>query len=63
MIDICIFNFQVDTYVCRDLDSRFSQREFDAVREWLKSDQVIHSMRDHYGHLIPMLGITGLQLS
>ena len=49
-------HFQVDTFVCRDLDSRFSQREFDAVAEWLVSDKAIHSMRDHYGHLIAMLG-------
>ena len=47
---------QVDVYACRDLDSRFSDREVAAVKEWLESDMPIHSMRDHPAHLTPLLG-------
>ena len=44
------FEFQVDTLISRDLDSRFTNREKDAVDDWLKSDKDIHLMRDHPGH-------------
>src|SRR5690606_4883421 len=39
----------------RDADSRLSQREADAVGEWLSSDRDFHVMRDHPLHatLIP----------
>ena len=36
--------------ISRDLDSRFTKREKDAVNDWLKSDKDIHLMRDHPGH-------------
>ena len=48
---------QVDVFLSRDLDSRFSEREVAAVTEWLdKSEEPIHSMRDHMSHNVPMLG-------
>ena len=47
---------QVDIYLCRDLDSRVNEREVAAVEEWLESGRAVHSMRDHPGHVIPMLG-------
>ena len=47
---------QVDLYLCRDLDSRFSQREVDAVDEWLESEKPLHAMRDHPAHNTPLLG-------
>ena len=47
---------QVDIYLCRDLDSRVSEREVAAVEEWLGSGKAVHSMRDHPAHFIPMLG-------
>ena len=47
---------QVDIYMCRDLDSRFSQREVEAVKEWLEADKPLHSMRDHPAHNTPLLG-------
>ena len=47
---------QVDIYLCRDLDSRVSEREVAAVEEWLGSGRSVHSMRDHPAHFIPMLG-------
>ena len=43
-------------YLCHDLDSRVRKREVAAVKEWLESGRAVHSMRDHPGHLIPMLG-------
>lgn len=41
-------------YVClRDCDSRISQREFLAVKEWIESGKTLHVMRDHPAHRIP----------
>ena len=37
----------MDAFVSRDLDSIFSLREQAAVEEWLKSNKVLHIMRDH----------------
>jgi len=48
--------FQVDLYLSRDLDSRFSDREVSAVDEWLSIGKAIHSMRDHPNHNVPLLG-------
>ena len=48
---------QVDVFACRDLDSQFSAREAAAVREWREhSNLTIHSMRDHPGHGVGMVG-------
>ena len=48
---------QVEVYLSRDLDSRFSAREVSAVMAWLNnSSEPIHSMRDHMNHNVPMLG-------
>ena len=48
---------QVDVFLSRDLDSRFSARETSAVTAWLNgSAEPIHSMRDHMNHNVPMLG-------
>ena len=41
-------------YVCfRDADSRISEREKLAVDEWIRSNKVLHVMRDHPYHGIP----------
>ena len=42
----------VDTFVSRDLDSRLSNREAAAVRQWLASNRTFHIMRDHWDHLV-----------
>ena len=43
--------------VSRDLDSRFSAREAAAIKEWRENSTLpIHSMRDHPGHGIGMVG-------
>ena len=40
-----------DTIVlCRDADSRITEREFVAVQEWLVSDAKMHTIRDHEWH-------------
>jgi len=45
----------VDIMLSRDCDSRISEREVAAVREWLSSDKDFHIMRDHPLHGIPIL--------
>ena len=46
----------VDIIASRDLDSPITQREIDAVNDWLSSGKVWHVMRDHPFHVAPMLG-------
>lgn len=43
-------------YLSRDTDSRLTQRELVAVKEWLSSDNSVHIMRDHPYHDVVMLG-------
>jgi hypothetical protein len=47
---------EVDIFLSRDCDSRFSDREFFAIKEWLDSDKDFHIMRDHPYHTTPILG-------
>ena len=46
----------VDIFLSRDCDSRFSEREHLAIKEWLLSDKDFHIMRDHPYHTVPILG-------
>jgi hypothetical protein len=46
----------VDFFLSRDCDSRISEREVDAVNEWINSDKDFHIMRDHPAHVVPILG-------
>ena len=46
----------VDIFLSRDCDSRFSDREVYAIKEWLESDKDFHIMRDHPYHTVPILG-------
>lgn len=41
---------EVDRFVCRDADSRFSARETKAVEDWCTSGEQLHIMRDHPFH-------------
>lgn len=43
----------VDVFISRDCDSRLSDREKQAVDEWLSSDKQFHCMRDHEAHKFP----------
>jgi hypothetical protein len=47
---------EVDIFLSRDCDSRISEREVSAIKEWLKSDKDFHIMRDHPYHTVPILG-------
>ena len=40
----------IDIFIVRDVDSRISKREENAVNEWIKSDKEIHVIRDHLHH-------------
>ena len=46
----------VDIALFRDSDSRFSGREADAVKFWIKSGKKFHIMRDHPWHNMPIMG-------
>lgn len=46
----------VDVFLSRDCDSRFSDRELLAINEWLSSDKDFHIMRDHPYHTVAILG-------
>ena len=49
----------VDRYIIRDADSRVSQRERDAVNDWINSGLKFHTMKDHPKHHgWPILGGT-----
>lgn len=50
------FERGVEAFISRDLDSRVNPREAAAVNEWLKSGKKLHTMRDHYEHIVPILG-------
>lgn len=47
---------EIDVFLSRDCDSRFSDREVNAIKEWLSSDKDFHIMRDHPYHSVPVLG-------
>lgn len=47
---------EVDIFLSRDCDSRFSDREVSAINEWLASDKDFHIMRDHPYHTTAILG-------
>ena len=46
----------VSVVMSRDLDSRFTEREAAAVREWLESNRSLHAMRDHPWHTVSIMG-------
>ena len=47
---------ETDVFLSRDCDSRFSEREVAAIKEWLSSNKDFHIMRDHPYHGVPVLG-------
>lgn len=46
----------VERFLSRDADSRISQREVDAVNEWIAEDRILHVMRDHPAHCRAIMG-------
>jgi hypothetical protein len=49
-------NPTVEAFISRDCDSRLNPREAAAVQAWLDSSKKLHTMRDHYEHIVPILG-------
>jgi protein O-GlcNAc transferase len=47
---------ETDVFLSRDCDSRFSDREVAAIKEWLSSNNDFHIIRDHPYHSVPILG-------
>lgn len=56
---------EVTHMISRDTDSRFCQREVDAVNEWLEEDTTLHIMKDHpyHGNFPILAGMFGLNKS
>ena len=48
----------MEILLSRDLDCLIGGREVSAVNKWMNSGKLIHSMRDHPDHSIPLLGGT-----
>jgi len=46
----------IERFIVRDSDSRLSEREAAAVREWEESGKILHVMRDHPHHGYSMNG-------
>ncbi|XP_065673470.1 uncharacterized protein LOC136090607 [Hydra vulgaris] len=53
---LVVADLTVDVTCIRDLDSKILERESDAVKVWLESGKLVHSMKDHPQHDIPILG-------
>lgn len=47
---------EVEVMISRDCDSRITQREVDAVSQWIDSPFMFHIMRDHPWHGTQILG-------
>jgi hypothetical protein len=57
-------DLRVERFVVRDLDSPITHREVAAVNEWERSGKVLHIMRDHPKHEVPiMAGMWGAKAS
>jgi hypothetical protein len=53
-----IENKDIDIFLSRDVDSRITEREMKFVNEWINSKKLFHTIRDHPGHAIEILGGT-----
>ncbi len=47
---------EVDIFLSRDCDSRFTNREIAALNQWISSNKDFHIIRDHPYHSVPILG-------
>jgi hypothetical protein len=50
------FDPEVEYVIIRDADSRLSNRESEAVKDWLKSGKDFHILRDHPAHNTSIMG-------
>lgn len=46
----------IDVMLVRDADSRISDREIKFINEFIESPYLIHTIRDHKGHHMPLMG-------
>jgi hypothetical protein len=53
---MAIHHYEYDFVIFRDVDSRISQRELAALRQWFSSKKILHIMRDHPHHNAIILG-------
>lgn len=49
---------EIERFIVRDTDCQPTQREVDAVNEWIASGKPFHIIRDNHYHFIPILGGT-----
>ncbi len=47
---------KVGYFIVRDVDSRINRREESAVLDWIRSNKLLHVMRDHPHHYYKILG-------
>jgi hypothetical protein len=48
--------FGVDSVFSRDTDSRIGERDIWCIKKFLDSPYLIHTIRDHKGHFVKMMG-------
>ena len=53
---LCFDDSSIDIFIVRDTDSRINTKEEKCVNEWLKSDKLLHVIRDHPHHKYKILG-------
>lgn len=51
-----IWDFDYSHLIFRDTDSRISDREISAIKDWEDSNGLVHIIRDHPYHQTPILG-------
>jgi len=57
-----IDNTDCDVMFSRDADSRVHERDMSCIEDFLSSDKLLHIIRDHKGHNVPILaGMWGLR--
>jgi hypothetical protein len=47
---------EVERFIVRDLDSKFTEREKNMVDEWVESGKDFHLIRDNRSHNVSMMG-------
>ena len=47
---------EIDIMIVRDADSRIHQRDIWCINDFIKSDFICHTIRDHAGHHRPIMG-------
>lgn len=53
---LSIDDTNIDIMFSRDCDSLISEREITLIKEFIESPFLIHTIRDHKGHFMPIMG-------